>query len=236
MSTPPIYAATEGEVYVSLAGSTQAFPATIDYKRWNGFVAPRFRRAVAEAVVVWLNTNHNHEPGRWTNTATFNDDALTILDTEENRPELIEPDSNGRYGIGAGGWCWELSTPPTDEHADAALLTDSARLAAEDGEILVTINIDGTDPVFPALATEGHRWGRAGSLRFRRTVAEVVVAWINDTARKYPGVSESAHWDGDTLVLLDQQAINEDGYLPDRISAEDGRYSISSTFEWERAD
>ncbi|MFE0024112.1 hypothetical protein [Amycolatopsis sp. NPDC059021] len=237
MSTPPVPAASDGEVYVELADTTAAFPAIIDDQRWNGYAVPRFRRIVADAIVAWLNTMHDHDPANWADTATFDGDVLTVLETEEQWPVQVVPDEHGRYGIGAAGWCWELTAPPTDERADAALLADTGRLAAEDDEILVTINIDGTDPAFPALTSAEHDWSRAGSPRFRRPVAEVVVAWIADTARKYPEGTDRVYWEGDTIVLLDHQAIGEDGYLPARITAdEDGRYAIGATFEWERAD
>lgn len=236
MSTPNL-TATDGEVYVALADTTQVFPATIEDERWNGYAVPRFRHLVAESIASWLNTMHDHDPDEWPDTATFDGDVLTVLETEEHTPDRIEPDENNRYAIGYRGWCWELTAPPTDPQADAGLLADSARLVPEDDEILVTINIDGTDPAFPALASEIHGWSRAGCPRFRRTVAEVVVAWISDTVRKYPEGSDLAYWDGDTIVMVDHQAIGEDGYLPDRITAaEDGRFSIGANFEWERAD
>lgn len=252
MSTPNLTAA-DGEVYVALADTTQVFPAVIEDECWSGFAVPRFRRPVAEAVVLWLNEMHEQAPDDWPDTASFDGDVLTLLETyadmlfllenrvpnpeeTEVRPNRIEPDEKGRYAIGRE-WPWELTAPPSDAPSDAALLADSARLVAEGDEILVTINIDGTDPAFPALASEIHGWSRAGCPRFRRTVAEVVVAWISDTARKYPEGSDLAYWDGDTIVMVDHQAIGEDGYLPARITAaDDGRFSIGATFEWERAD
>lgn len=238
MSTPPIPAATDGEVYVALyAPEAPAFPAVIDDERWNTFAVPRFRRETANAVVSWLNMMHEQDPDEWPGAASFDNDILTVLDSEEHDPVQVEPDDHGRYAIGFRGWSWVLDTPPDDERADAVLLADTARLVAEDDEILVTINIDGADPVFPALASATHGWSRAGCPRFRRPVAEVVVAWISATARKYPAGSDRAYWDGDTIVLLDFQQVAEDGYLPARITADDdGRYSIGATWEWERAD
>ncbi|MFE6611989.1 hypothetical protein [Amycolatopsis sp. NPDC057786] len=224
-------------MYVALADTTQVFPAIVEDERWSGFAVPRFRRTAADAIALWLNTMHDDDPEEWPDTATFDGDVLTVLETEENWPGRVEPDEDDRYAIGYRGWCRELTAPPTDSLADAGLLADFARLVPEDDEILVTINIDGTDPAFPALASEIHGWSRAGCPRFRRTVAEVVVAWISDTARKYPEGSDLAYWEGDTIVMVDHQAIGEDGYLPARITAaDDGRYSIGATFEWERAD
>lgn len=238
MSTLPIPAATDGEVYVALcAPDAPAFPAVIDDERWNTFVVPRFRRETAIAVASWLNMVHEQDPDTWQGTARFDNDTLTVLDTPEHDPVQVKPDDHGRYAIGVPGWSWVLDTPPADEHAETALLADTARLVAEDDEILVTINIDGTDPVFPALASSRHGWSRAGCPRFRRPVAEIVVAWTNATARKYPAGTDRAYWDGDTIVLLDFQRIAEDGYLPARITADDdGRYPIGATWEWERVD
>ncbi|SEP53806.1 hypothetical protein [Amycolatopsis saalfeldensis] len=237
MFTSSTLDATCGEVYVTITYGWKTFPAIIDHERSNGFPVPRFRRTVAEAIAPWLNSLHGRDPSAWRHTATIDGDVFSLTDTEQGTLELIEPDENNRYAIGSGVGPWELTAPQRDSQADAALLSDPARLTAEDGEILVTVNIDGEDPAFPALSWQGG-WSRAGSPRFRRPVAEAVVAWISNTASMYgPDECFSAYWDGDIVVLIDPQLVGEDGYLPSRIAAdEDGRYSIGATFEWERVD
>lgn len=231
--------AASNEVYVSLlVPDAPSFPALIEDERWNTFAVPRFRRAAADAVASWLNAMHEEDPRIWPGGAVFGPDGvLTVLEGEERVPAQVLPDADGRYSIGFRGWAWVLSTPPIDERRNAELLDDQARLTRGSGEILVTINIDGTDPVFPALPSVEHGWSRAGCPRFRREVAEVVVAWINDIARRSRDGVDLAYWDADTIVLLDNQALADDGYLPTRIEADsDGRYAIGSTFEWERVD
>ncbi|WP_156096592.1 hypothetical protein [Amycolatopsis jejuensis] len=211
----------------------QAFPAIVDDKRWNGFAVPRFRRPVAEAVARWLTGMHTRHPSTWPDTARFDSETLTVQAATGAETERTNPDDNGRYPIGYRTWHWELTAPL----ADSTVLDGTARLTTEPDEILVTINICGTDPAFPALASATHGWSRAGCPRFRRPVAEAVVAWLNATAADCRDGSVDAYWDGDTVVLVDYQYIAEDGYLPDRISPDDdGRYSIGATFEWERAD
>ncbi|SEP54052.1 MULTISPECIES: hypothetical protein [Amycolatopsis] len=228
MYTPSI-PAVDGEVYVALDDATQAFPAAIDHQRWNGFAVPRFRRPVAEAVAACINAMHAQDPDEWPDTASFDGEVLTVLEAEGHRPERIEPDENGRYAIGYRRWCWELTVPTPGPRVDAAAQADSARLTPQDDEILVAI--DSVEPAFPALPSAGCGWSKAGCPRFRRPVAEAVVAWINDNSDGF----DDAYWDGDNVVQIDYQSTCEDGYLPARISADDdGRYSIGASFEWMR--
>ncbi|MGA6168607.1 hypothetical protein [Amycolatopsis magusensis] len=98
----------------------------------------------------------------------------------------------------------------------------------------MTIGVNGNDPLFPALPDPDFGWSRAGTPRFRPEVAEVVVAWLNDTERRCPGGGAVAYWEGEILVLVDRLAGYEDGYLPTRIAPVDGRYAIGAEFEWER--
>lgn len=237
MPTPRIPRARGDEFYVALSDTTTVFPALIDTERWNGFVMPRFSRDAAEAVAGWLNENHGTDAVYRHFTAAFDGVALLVTDTSEGYTERIEPE-NDRYPIGAGAWIWELASPAPDESAEAALLADTDRLKPQDGEILVTINLfgNGIDPKFPALPDALRGWSRAGTPRLRPEVAKVVVAWLNDCERRYPG-GVTAYWDDATIVLVDWLASKEDGYLPTRIArADDGRYAIGADFEWERAD
>jgi hypothetical protein len=234
MNTPHVRRAQDGEVYVALADTTAAFPAVIDDKRWNGFVRPRFTRDTAQVVAAWLNTDHPNDPMSGNYNARFDGDTLIVTDLYEGTTDRIHPDTEGRYSIGAGGWMWELSIPVSDVAAEAALLADAARLIPEDTEIRITIGATGNDPVFPAVPDPDFGWSRAGTPRFRREIAEVVVAWLNDTERRFHG-GGVAYWDGETLVRIDLQEAPDDGYLPARITPDDdGRYAIGPDFEWER--
>jgi hypothetical protein len=235
MNTPSTPHSHAGEVYVSLADSTAAFPAVIADERWNGFARPRFTRHTTAAVAAWLTARSGIDDNHRV-TARFHGTILTITELSGNDTERVAPDQDGRYPLGAGGWMWQLATPLPDVVAESALLADSDRLIPVPGEFLVSINIDGSDPAFPALASAVHGWSQAGAPRFRPEVAEVVVAWINKTERKYPGTC-GAYWDGDTIVYLDRLLSAEDGYLPTRVAPdEDGRYSVGLEFEWERLE
>lgn len=236
MPTHRIPHARDGEVYVALSDTTTAFPALIDAERWNGFVRPRFARDTAEAVAEWLNEDHGTDAVFRNFRATFDGAALLVTDTSEGYTARIEPE-NDRYAFGGGAWIWELASPAPDETAEAALLADTDRLRPRDGEILVTMNLfgDGIDLRFPALPDADRGWSRSGTPRFRPEVAEVVVAWLNDCERRYPG-GVTAYWDDATIILVSWLASSEDGYLPTRITpAADGRYPIGADFEWERA-
>lgn len=110
------------------------------------------------------------------------------------------------------------------------------RLARQPGEALVTINIDGHDPLFPALISD-HRWNGWAIPYFRRQVAEVVVAWINKHSRTSPE-SARAYWDRDTVVYLIPAHASSGGYTPQRVDPdENGRYCIGGwEWTWEIAD
>jgi hypothetical protein len=236
MHTPQNPRARDGEVYVALADRKPVFPAKIDDKRWNGFVRPRFGREAADAIAAWLNTPNSSDSVTEDYTVNFDDDVMIVNDTSMGETYRFEPDDDGRYAIGAGDWIWELATPASDETAEAALLADVERLAPQHGEILVTMNVTaaGLDPVFPAVPDTNSGWSRASKPRFRPEVAAVVVAWLNDTERRYPG-GTTAYWDDNTVVLVNWLAAAEDGYLPTRIApGDDGRYTVDTEFEWER--
>ncbi|MEC3974339.1 hypothetical protein [Amycolatopsis sp. H20-H5] len=234
MDTPGNRRARDGEVYVALADRKPAFPAVIDDKRWNGFVRPLFTRDTAEVIAAWLNLPHASDPVVGNYRAVFDDDVLIVADTYAGHTYRFEPDADRRYAIGAGEWIWELGTPEPDVAAETALLADTDRLTPEDGEILVTMNLTGSDPVFPATIDPDAGWSRANKPRFRPAVAAVVVAWLNDTERRHPG-GPMAYWDDGTIVLVDWLSAAEDGYLPTRVVRDpDGCYMVDTDFEWER--
>jgi hypothetical protein len=68
------------------------------------------------------------------------------------------------------------------------------------GETMVTITINGNDPLFPALVDTDELWNGAGIPRFRREVAGYVVDWVKETYAEYPGGSARAYWKGRTGV------------------------------------
>ncbi|MGW5646227.1 hypothetical protein ACWEV3_40220 [Saccharopolyspora sp. NPDC003752] len=240
---PTIPAAMEaghGEYYVRLACATSpespAFPAQIEDERWQEHARPWFRPEIAEAVIAWRTTHPEACTDCAQATVTLDDDTITLTDsTGISGP--VEPDAQGRYGIGAGWWHWELTTPDTDPDTDAAILAEETRFAPQHGEQLVTIDIDGTDPAFPALLDDT-TWNGWASPSFRKPVAEAVIAWLNTTAHTYPDGSQRGYWDGDTAICLDPNMVADDDYLPDHYEpGPDGRYSIGAwSWTWQTTE
>jgi hypothetical protein len=130
--SPRALRARPGEVYVRLDPADSAhpvFPALVDERRWNGWARPRFRREVTDAILTWLTDVHDPDRGRH-DTGHFDGDTLVLLEAEDQYQTTVTPDHDGRYPVGAGGWCWELTVPHrTADIArhEAALLTDPAR-------------------------------------------------------------------------------------------------------------
>lgn len=105
-----------------------------------------------------------------------------------------------------------------------------------EGETLVTMyDIVGT-PLFPAVVADG-TWNGAAIPFFRRDVAKLVVDWINATHAKNRDAAR-AHWDGDTVVLIEAEAEAEPGYTPERITPDHGgRYGIGArAWTWNLVD
>lgn len=61
-------------------------------------------------MVEWINTTHAENPDALVR-AQWDGDVIVIIDPEyaDNpgyQPDRVSPDTAGRYGIGAGAWCW----------------------------------------------------------------------------------------------------------------------------------
>ena len=74
--------------------------------RWNGWVCPRFTREVAEQYVadhMALNVLTDDDP-----RLVWEGDTIVIKHhpSSEWDDEIIEPDADGMYAIGAFSWCW----------------------------------------------------------------------------------------------------------------------------------
>lgn len=99
--------------------------------RWNGWATPAFDREVAEKVIAWVAKGYEgyDEPPT---TFAWDGDVLVMSnheyeDDEGWEPERIEPDADGRYGIGAFSWVWSEIEPP--EGVDVAeWFTEQRRL------------------------------------------------------------------------------------------------------------
>ena len=96
-----------------------------------------------------------------------------------------------------------------------------------EGETLVTMYDIVDTPLFPAVVADG-TWNGAAIPYFRRDVAKLVVDWINASHDK-DRVSARAHWDGNTVVLIESEAENDPGYTPERITPDrNDRYGIGA--------
>lgn len=96
----------------------EQFPAYDNGMRWNGWVCPTFRRDVAEHVTAYFNKINATGPGPeeqeyfvWVGDRIVHVHGA-YLDEPDYTPILIEPDADGRYGVGAMAWTWHR----TDGH------------------------------------------------------------------------------------------------------------------------
>jgi len=187
--------AQAGEYYVVLAPDSPLFPAKILPNGVNKSLLPAFRRDVLATVVEWVNYRHASDPLRFDRCRIEGYALVVIVDGNEETRFGIHPDNEGRYPIGAGFWDWSLGAPLSDADADRALLDDTARLVPQDGEKCVILDDldDRPCPRFPARLG----WDGTGNERqpcFRREVFEVVVAWINESARQIGPTVPIAYW------------------------------------------
>ncbi|WHT20205.1 hypothetical protein N8J89_03785 [Crossiella sp. CA-258035] len=245
MNAHPVPAIEPGEVYVAVNPPTShVFPALVDHHRANGFAQPRFRPAVLEAITAWVNsTNTAGDPSpasgmqilaglldlgyNTTPTVSVPDDMAALVEALD----VVAPDTHGRYPLGAGTVEWTITAPMDEPDPLEALRAETDRLTPLAGEGIVTISARGNDPLFPALI-DSERWNGFASPRFRRPVAEVVVAWLNTTYRASPDGSYCGYWDEDVIVLVDPQAVDVDGYVPERIEPDPEGYYVLGAWEW----
>lgn len=110
-------------------------------------------------------------------------------------------------------------------------LPDSADLHPLSGEVLVTVGIygDGRDLPFPATVTEWTPRGGYAVPRFRREVADMVLAWINHGYQHVSVENPHGRWE-DAVLVLHSPAPDRHlcctlhRYAPD----ETGRYAIGA--------
>jgi hypothetical protein len=210
------------------------FPARIPDIR-SAVVRPVFRREVVEQISTWLAVVHQTSPDE-VELCHFEGDTL-VRHTRGDLGSRTEtrPDADGLYPLDFDMTCWVLEAPSIPD-SDAAILADQERLVPQPGECLVLMGWDGNEPLFPALVQD-YRWNGWVIPRFRREVAEVVAAWINDIYRQHPEGCARAYWNGDVLVLMDSNCAGNFECPPEWIEPEDdGRYFIGAEgWTWELA-
>lgn len=230
------------ELYVELVSGyrvephTVSFPALVDEHRRQGiWVRPRFRHEAAEAIADWLNLVYPLDPD-WYPLARLDGDTLLILRGDsEQHCHAVEPDDDGRYGLGPEGGCWFLSIPTrttaTELH-DLERLCDRSLHVPADGEVLVCCDPD--DLLVGAFPAEVEPRDEGSVVpTFRREIAEAVVAWCTSRHRVDPDSYPQAYLDADgTLVHVHQRLRGLDGYIPWRINPDSsGKYRIDGA-EW----
>ncbi|OLZ50273.1 hypothetical protein DMH01_14605 [Amycolatopsis sp. WAC 04182] len=101
---------TSGEIFVRLADSEVAFPATVEDRPWNGATVPHFRPEIARIVAAWLNYAHLTLDDAYSRTYWERDTLIVVEPNsaalEGYRPDHVEPGADGRYAIGWRGWTW----------------------------------------------------------------------------------------------------------------------------------
>jgi hypothetical protein len=86
-----------------------------DRERWNGWLVPRFTRAVAEEVMAWLNAEHA-DVGDGSDRAEWDGEVWVhhspMYEDSGYAPERLQPGlRDGRYPIGGYSWTWCRVTP-----------------------------------------------------------------------------------------------------------------------------
>ncbi|OXM57050.1 hypothetical protein CFP71_09955 [Amycolatopsis thailandensis] len=99
-------------VTITIDDRDPAFPALVAAELWNGAAIPRFRPEVAEFVVDWINDTYAKYPDGSARAHWDGDTIVLTRSDGDTRPSYIEdrvePDDDGRYGIGARAWVWEF--------------------------------------------------------------------------------------------------------------------------------
>jgi hypothetical protein len=91
----------------------ETFPAQmIEHVHWGGYVTPRFTRETASRVIDVLNAQDfalNPDGGfrlTWEGDAIRLYEIIPAVESNDYRGELIQPDSDGFYVIGANWYSW----------------------------------------------------------------------------------------------------------------------------------
>jgi hypothetical protein len=81
------------------------YEALIADHRWNGWAVPRFSRQVVDQIISGINAD-TEDAGEgpylyWTTSGSL------VIDTNEGEEvEVLDPDPEGLYPLGAWAWCW----------------------------------------------------------------------------------------------------------------------------------
>ena len=81
--------------------------------RWNGWLCPRID-ALSAVLVLEAIENDPMNDGYYGYDWTFDDAGSLVIEDRQYRteypddfkPEILSPDEDGLYSLGAYGWCW----------------------------------------------------------------------------------------------------------------------------------
>jgi hypothetical protein len=108
--------------FVSLDGQPPAVLGQYDeFERWNGWLCPWLDPLAVVAVIDVLNNNANDEVELEYRYDWRDDGALLLTDRQNEdedgyEPQVLLPDSDGLYQLGAESWVWsaEADAPPPE--------------------------------------------------------------------------------------------------------------------------
>lgn len=134
-TTTPTGHATPESTYLIAAtfrieGQPELFPGVHDpLRRWNGWARPRFSRDVAEHIATWVNADDGDRTAtlHWEGEALVHAYLSQAIEDPDYEPQRYEPDTEGRYSVGAGSWIWEDITAPEGEDPHEWLTALAAR-------------------------------------------------------------------------------------------------------------
>lgn len=99
---------------ITLDGEPTALAQYNRNERWNGFLCPSFDALTVVEVLEGLNESYGSDAPTYGMEWDWNDEGALVLterlyrdeEGEAYRPEVILPDADGLYSLGAYGWVW----------------------------------------------------------------------------------------------------------------------------------
>jgi hypothetical protein len=90
--------------------------------RWNGWLMPSIDAWSVEQVLAALNSDHDYYLDYGYDHEWLEDGSLKLIerqwlqeDPDNYQPEILRPDEDGLYSLGAGSWVWSEDTENDEE-------------------------------------------------------------------------------------------------------------------------
>lgn len=84
---------------------------------WNGWLIPRMDAAAVEKVLAAFAEDPDTDPKPPTHEWRGDVLHLTEYDGDDPYVEVLVPDEDGLYALGAHSWCWSPDVEATEEEA-----------------------------------------------------------------------------------------------------------------------